>query len=155
METRTLYCKCKQYGKKYCCVHTLAEILKDRRGAQHQHEALFLNPNGYPITYNQWSKILQVLCRAIGIDPKYYTSHSLRIGEATDRSMRGESIERIMKFIGWKHRKSAMIYIRPDNPDFVKFGITMIKYSRSIFKIEYITINLFILVSLVAFHLLK
>ena len=122
-ETRTLYCECKKYGKRYCCVHTLKEILKNRMGTEHCHEAIFLNRNGYPVTYNQWQKLLKILCNAIGIDPKYYPSHSLRIGEATDRSMRGEPIERIMKFIGWKHRKSAMIYIRPDNPDFVKFGI--------------------------------
>ena len=122
-ETRTLYCECEKYGKRYCAVHTLAEILKGRMGKEHRHEAIFLNTNGYPVTYNQLQKLLKILCTEIGIDPKYYPSHSLRIGEATDRSMRGEPIERIMKFIGWKHRKSAMIYIRPDNPDFIKFGI--------------------------------
>ena len=31
----------------------------------------------------------------------------------------------IMKFMGWTSRKSAMKYIRPNNPDFVLFGMEM------------------------------
>ena len=58
---------------------------------------------------------------SIGLDPKYYPPHSLRIGEATDQNMRGVPLEQTMKFIKWKNRKSAMTYIRPDNEDFIKF----------------------------------
>ena len=36
-------------------------------------------------------------------------------------NMRGESLEVTMKFVNWKSRKSAMVYIRPDNEDFVLF----------------------------------
>ena len=87
----------------------------------HVYEGLFLLDNGFPVTYHIWRQLVRFLVEAIGLDPKYYPPHSFRIGQATDMSMNGEPIERIMKFIGWKNRKSAMTYIRPDNEDFVKF----------------------------------
>ena len=45
-ETRTLYCECEKYGKRYCAVHTSAEILKGPMGKEHRYEAIFLNTNG-------------------------------------------------------------------------------------------------------------
>ena len=120
-ETRTIYCRCNTVGSRKCAVHSLYIICKDRLDKKRQ--ALFLLPDGFPVTYNVYRKILRVLCDAVGIDYRYYTPHALRIGEATDRSMRGDSIESIMKFVQWKTRESAMIYIRPNNVDFVKFNI--------------------------------
>ena len=102
-------------------VHALWEICKDR--LDRKNEALFLLSNGFPVTYSVLRKILKILCNAVQIDHHYYPPHSLRIGEATDQSMRGRPIELIMKFIQWKTRETAMIYIRPDNVDFIKFGI--------------------------------
>ena len=66
---------------------------------------------------------MKILCDAVDIDHRYYTPHAIRIGEATDRNISGEPIERTMKFVNWKSRESAMVYIRPDNEDFAKFGI--------------------------------
>lgn len=115
-ETRTIKCRC---ARGPCIVHELAEHLKGRMndGA----EALFLTDTGFPVTYNILSKVLKILCDGVGIDWHYYTSHALRIGEATDQNMRGVPLEVTMKFVCWRSRKSAMIYIRPDNEDFVKF----------------------------------
>ena len=114
-ETRTLKCRCPDL----CAVCETYNLVKDRM--DQKHEGLFLLNNGFPITYNIWRKLLKALVEAIGLDSKYYPPHSLRIGEATDRNMRGEPIEQTMKFIKWKNRKSAMTYIRPDNEDFVRF----------------------------------
>ena len=118
-ETRTIECRCDKGIS--CVVHELAELLKDRMHCK--NEALFLMENGFPITYNALHEILKILCDAVGIDWHYYTSHALRIGEATDQNRRGVPLEKTMKFICWKSRKSAMIYIRPDNEDNVKFEI--------------------------------
>ena len=115
-ETRTIKCRCK-YGP--CIVHELADYLKDRIG--NGPEGLFLLPNGFPVTYTILHDILKELCGMVGLDWHYYTPHALRIGEATDQNMRGVPLEKTMKFVNWKSRKSAMIYIRPDNEDFVKF----------------------------------
>ena len=116
-ETRTVKCRC-EVGP--CPVHELAQLLKSRHGEP--YEALFWLENGFPVTYYRFKKVMKILCEAHGLEWQYYTPYCLRIGEATDRSMRGESIERIMKFVNWKSRKSAMTYIRPDNEDFVKFA---------------------------------
>ena len=115
-ETRTVQCRC---VKGPCPVHELAKLLQDRRAEP--EEALFLLANGFPVTYYRLKKIMQLLCQGFDLEWQYYTPYCLRIGEATDRNMRGESLERTMKFVNWKSRKSAMTYIRPDNEDFVKF----------------------------------
>ena len=115
-ETRTVKCTC---SRGPCAVHELVELLKDRMN--NGYEALFLMPSGFPVTYTVLRKILKLLCDAVGIDWHYYPPHSLRIGEATDQNMRGVPLEVTMKYINWRSRKSAMIYIRPDNEDFIKF----------------------------------
>ena len=115
-ETRTVYCRC-DVGP--CPVHELAALLRDRKYEPNQ--ALFLLSNGFPVTYRVLRDLLKNLCIAVGIDHRYYPSHSLRIGEATDRNMSGEPLEVTMKFVNWKSRRSAMIYIRPDNEDLVNF----------------------------------
>ena len=114
-ETRTLKCRCPDL----CAVCETYRLVKDR--LDHTHEGLFLLDNGFPVTYNIWRKLLKSLVESIGLDPRYYPPHSLRIGEATDQNMRGVPLEQTMKFIKWKNRKSAMTYIRPDNEDFIKF----------------------------------
>ena len=111
-------CRCPQ--ERRCAVHAVRNILRGR--LRYKHQALFLLSNGFPVTYSALRKILKVLCAEVGLNHHYYTPHALRIGEATDRNMNGESLEVTMKFINWKNRKSAMVYIRPDNEDFVKFA---------------------------------
>ena len=39
--------------------------------------------------------------------------------------LRGVSVEGIMKFMGWLSRRSAMIYIRPNNEDFIRMDIEL------------------------------
>ena len=117
-ETRTVKCRCR-IG--LCPVHELYNYLQGRMDGKHEAEALFLLPNGFPVTYYRLRQILKMLCELVDLEWQYYTPHALRIGEATDRNMGGESLERTMKYINWRTHRSALIYIRPDNPDFVKF----------------------------------
>ena len=118
-ETRTLKCRCNNGDDRHCAVHKLLDLIKYR--LNNKTEALFLLDNGFPVTYTVLRRVLKVLVESVGLDYRYYTPHALRIGEATDRNMRGEPLEVTMKFINWKSRKSAMVYIRPDNEDFVLF----------------------------------
>ena len=119
-ETRTLQCRCKV---GFCAVHEVAALVKHRMNKTYQ--AVFLMPNGSPVTYRTLLRILKLLCELFGLEPCYYTSHALRFGQATDLHMSGMSIPRVMKWMGWESQKSAMKYIRPDNADFVKFGISV------------------------------
>ena len=121
METRTIKCSCK---KGLCAVHEVAALIKDRYlHSSVRDTPLFLLPDGSPVTYYHLRETLKNLAILFGLDHRYYTSHCLRIGRATELHMDGWSVPRIMKFMGWTSRKSAMKYIRPNNPDFVMFGI--------------------------------
>ena len=115
-ETRTVYCRC----PKPCPVHELAKLLKNRM--HNDEQALFVMDNGFPVSYYRLRQIMKILSTGFGLDWHYYTPYCLRIGEATDRTLRGEPLEKTMKFVNWKSKKSAMVYIRPDNEDFVKFA---------------------------------
>ena len=117
-ETRTLKCRCHE---GLCAVHRVARLVKNRM--HKRYEAVFLMPNGSPVTYSTLNKVLKLLCEMFDLNPCFYTSHALRYGQATDLHRKGWSISRIMKWMGWVSRKSAMKYIRPDNEDFIQFGI--------------------------------
>ena len=117
-ETRTLKCRCHE---GLCAVHAVADVVKHRM--HKRYEAVFTLPNGSPVTYSILRGVLRALCNLFHLNYQFYTSHALRYGQATDLHRRGWSIPRIMKWMGWESRKSAMKYIRPDNEDFVKFGI--------------------------------
>ena len=77
--------------------------------------------NGEVLDYATISHILKILCEEFGLDPRYYTSHALRIGEATDCHCKGMTLPQIMKKLNWSSRRTAMKYIRPENEDLDKF----------------------------------
>ena len=116
-ETRTLLCRCNEGS---CAVHEVASLVKHHMKKRYQ--AVFFMPNGSPVTCSTLNKVLFELCLLFDLNPKYYTSHALRYGQATDLHFKRWTIPRIMKWMGWLSRRSAMKYIRPDNPDFVRFG---------------------------------
>ena len=118
-ESRTLRCRC---DEGLCAVHEVADIVRDRQ--RYRYQAVFLMPDGSPVTYSTLNKTLKALCNLVGLNPEHYTSHALRYGQATDLHFKNWTIPGIMKWMGWLSRKSAMRYIRPDNPDFVQFGFS-------------------------------
>ena len=120
-ETRTVKCSCAQ---GLCAVHEVAALIKQRYlYSTRRTGPLFLLPDGSPVTYFHLKETLASLAELFDLDKRYYTPHCLRIGRATELHLLGWSLPRIMKFMGWTSRKSAMKYIRPNNPDFVMFGL--------------------------------
>ena len=77
--------------------------------------------DGLAMGYKNISLVLSGVSKQFGLEPKYYTTHALRIGAATDAFLQGKSIEQIMIMFNWKSRKTARGYVRPNNPDFEKF----------------------------------
>ena len=118
-ESRTLRCRC---NEGLCAVHEVADIVRDRQ--RYRYQAVFLMPDVSPVTYSTLNKTLKALCNLFGLNAEHYTSHALRYGQATDLHFKNWTIPGIMKWMGWLSRKSAMRYIRPDNPDFVQFGFS-------------------------------
>ncbi|KAK3099696.1 hypothetical protein FSP39_008146 [Pinctada imbricata] len=66
---------------------------------------------GLPLTSYQFASVLTKSIKAIGLDPKFYKTHSFRIGAASDASSKGESPVKIQKAGRWKS-KCYKTYIR-------------------------------------------
>ena len=121
-ESRVLKCQCNKGD--LCAVHEVAALVAQRyKFSKHRNRALFLLPDGSPVTYYFLKETLKNLCMLYNLQPKYYTPHCLRIGIATHLHIKKITLPAIMKRLGWTSRRSAMKYIRPNNPDFVLFGI--------------------------------
>ena len=119
-ESRVLKCVCKKGD--LCAVHEVAALVSKRyKYSKHRDRALFLLPDGAPVTYTHLNEMMKLLSKLFNLNPRYYTPHCLRIGLATSKHRQGWTLPAIMKEMGWVSRKSAMRYIRPNNPDFVYF----------------------------------
>ena len=121
-ESRILKCRC-EFGD-LCAVHEVTALIKDRyNSGKCGDEPIFQFEDGTPVSYYDLKETLEKLCILFDLDPRHYTPHCLRIGCATDMHLLGHTLPEIMKFMGWTSRKSAMKYIRPNNPDFVYFNM--------------------------------
>lgn len=91
-----------------CCVLAMQHYLHFRQpGPQY----LFCHQNGTPLTRNQFSSVLAKAVRHAGLLLNY-SSHSFRIGRATDLAAMGVSTEKIMELGRWRSR-AVTRYIRP------------------------------------------
>lgn len=73
---------------------------------------LFRHFNGEPLTSSQFSVKLKQGIRLLGLCPKYYSSHSFRIGAATTAATAGMSDSGIKSLGRWRSN-SFQLYIRP------------------------------------------
>ncbi len=92
-----------------CPVNAMLQYLQARstwRGP------LFIHFNKQPLTSYQFNHMIKTAIKAIGLSPKYFSSHSFRIGAATAASVGGFSDDQIKEMGRW--RSSAFqSYIRP------------------------------------------
>ena len=110
-EIRVVRCRCGP--NKACPVHLVWDIYKSR--VHMPDDALFKKSDDTELTYNAISCVLAILCQVFGLEVASYTTHSLRIGGATDAHMQGLTLPQIMIKFNWKSRKTAMRYIRPND----------------------------------------
>lgn len=95
--------------KTICPVTAMHDYLKFRTSLQGN---LFCHANGLPLTRYQFGAILSKSITHIGLQSRYYKSHSFRIGRATSLAMKGVSSEQIKKLGRWKSDAFSK-YIRP------------------------------------------
>lgn len=93
-----------------CPVLALREFLTVRRGPK--FGPLFTNKNGTHVTSHQFAAHLKALLLLGELDPKLYTSHSFRIGRATDLVMGGASSTVVQQTGRWRSG-AFQKYIRP------------------------------------------
>ena len=58
--------------------------------------------NGSPLTRSQFTGVLAKAIRCLGLPTQVYTSHSFRIGRASDLASKGLSNETIKQLGRWK-----------------------------------------------------
>ena len=85
--------------------------------------------NGDPCTYNYALRTIKEACRLVNINPRYYGTHSCRIGGVSEFFLEGKRASWIRSFAYWKDIKSVLIYIKPNNPDLDQFVRSVAEYT--------------------------
>ena len=75
-------------------------------------EYLFIHDNGRGVCDTWVTSVIKQLLRVINVDPTHYSSHSLRIGAATDLVQAGASDAQLRVFGRWSSNAGAR-YVRP------------------------------------------
>lgn len=81
-----------------CCVRAVQHYLSIRPHSRY----FFCHVNGAPLTRTQFSGILTKAIRVISLPTELYSSHSFRIGRATDLAAKGVSSDAIKKLGRWR-----------------------------------------------------
>ena len=97
-----------RHGSSICPVQAMANFLQIRPQFM---GPLFCHFGGKPLTRYQFSAVLDKAIIAIGLDNKYYKSHSFRIGAASAAADRGFSDDDIKMAGRWKS-SAFKTYIR-------------------------------------------
>ena len=123
---RVVYCCCK-HTKWTCVVHT-AQI-RFQNNHYNKEDALLQCKSG-DMHYRAMLSIVKSLIKRIGLNPKNYGTHSCRSGGTTELFLMGKQAIWIQNFGWWNNIGSVMIYIRPNNPDLLKFVNSTIEYKE-------------------------
>ena len=100
-------------GTQTCAVCSTQSYLSHRAhmGSLAPQSYAFVLPDGSPITKNMLNQKIKCLVASIGLDPKQYSSHSLRTGVATTAAIAGFNEVQVKAIAGWTSQ-AYMLYIR-------------------------------------------
>ena len=99
------------WADAYAVLLLLEQVDPVRRADRHKVPA-FRNAAGKQFCTGEITSAVRALCMAAGLDPSLYSSHSLRIGGATDLAMSGGT-EVECRMAGRWHSDVWAIYARP------------------------------------------
>ena len=99
----------KKPDKRLCPVRAVASYIKLRGNRDGQ---FFINENGSGVTYNQFRSIMNQCLTKSDLSPKYFGTHSFRIGRCTDLHKAGFTKAQIKIMGRWKSNAFEK-YIRP------------------------------------------
>ena len=123
---KTVYCSCNTPWT--CIVHLAQERFKNKN--YHPDSCLFQCRTG-DLTYTAYRAIVRSLIAKIGLNPANYGTHSLRSGGVSELYIEGRSSIFIKTFCHWHNMGSIFIYIKPNNPDLLKFVSSFTEYRES------------------------
>ena len=78
------------------------KFLEIRGGYVNIEEPLFIFRDRSPVSPKNMREVLKEAIKSLNLNPKYYDTHSLRIGRATDLMKFGYSIEEIKRLGRWR-----------------------------------------------------
>ena len=78
------------------------DYLEVRGDYYHDLEQFFIFRDGTPVKPCQFRRLLRKAIKNLGLNPKFYDTHSLRIGRASDLLKIGYSIDQIKQLGRWK-----------------------------------------------------
>ncbi|OCT97772.1 hypothetical protein XELAEV_18010001mg [Xenopus laevis] len=83
----------------------------------------FIHHNKTPVTRFQFNKVLQKCVTSLGLQDEIYSSHSFRIGAATQASLLGFTEERIKKLGRWQSHRFHGIHLSEFGLDIFNIGL--------------------------------
>ena len=121
---RVVYCCC-DVTNWTCLVHEAKALFENN--PLRPDDALVQCESG-DMYYRAMLKIVKDLVEKIGCDPSNYGTHSARSGGTTEQFLIGKEAVWIQNFGWWNNIGSVLIYIRPNNPDLLKFVSSTVEY---------------------------
>ena len=88
--------------RKYCPFNLTREYLAIRGNYNEDEDQLFIFSDGSPVLAKNVRHILKTILTRLGLNYKNYSTHSFRVGRATDLMKNGISIEKIKQNGRWK-----------------------------------------------------
>ena len=73
-------------------------------------DPLIINDEGKHMSYGYFEKAIKAIMKQLGVNPKYYGTHSLRAGGATEMYLAGYNIIDIRNFAWWRALESVLTY---------------------------------------------
>ena len=123
---RVVYCCCNK-TKWTCIVHVAKERFDNN---YFDPDSALLQCKSGDMYYRAMLAIVKSLIKKIGLNPKNYGTHSCRSGGTTELFLIGKQAIWIQNFGWWNNIGSVMIYIKPNNPDLLKFVSSSLEYQE-------------------------
>ena len=123
---RTVYCSC---GTPWTCVVHMAQ--KRFINNKWPLDAAAVQCRTGDMYYSAMRTIIRYLIKKIGLNPENYGTHALRSGGISELFIEGRGAIFIKNFVWYKNLNSIFIYIKPNNPDLLKFVPTFTAYRES------------------------
>ena len=92
------------------------------------HDPLFALSSGQALTYEAYNSAIKQLVRALGLNPKNYSSHSLRAGAATQAAQTGLDPDSIKRLGRWRSQ-AYMVYLRPPPESYARFAPKLVHHT--------------------------
>ena len=126
---RTVYCSCKT--RWTCVVH---EAQKRFINNKWPLDAALAQCRTGDMHYSAMRCIIRSLIKKIGLNPSNYGTHSERSGGTSEMFIEGRGATFIKAFNWWRNLGSVFAYIKPNNPDLLKYFPSFAAYRASRLK---------------------